>query len=61
MSKFIFPVSIFSLMLGIKNIILLFILTLGISITTPINVIAEKRDPAEVVKIITVKIYDNYF
>ena len=61
MSKFIFPVSIFSLMLGIKNIILLFILTLGISITTPINVIAKKRDPAEVVKIITVKIYDNYF
>ena len=44
-----------------KKIILLFILIPCISIATSMNMIGEKGDPAEVVKISKVKMYDNYY
>ena len=44
-----------------KKIILLFILIPSISIATSMNIIGEKGDPAEVVRIINVKMYDNYY
>ena len=43
------------------KIILLFILIPGISIAASMNTIGEKGDPAEVIKVIKVKMYDNYF
>ena len=44
-----------------KKIILLFILIPSISIAASMNMIAEKGDPAEVVRVIKVKMYDNYY
>ena len=44
-----------------KKIILLFILIPSISIAASMNVIGEKGDPAEVVRVIKVKMYDNYY
>ena len=44
-----------------KKIILLFILIPSISIAASMNTIGEKGDPAKVVKVIEVKMYDNYF
>ena len=44
-----------------KKIILLFILIPSISISASMNMIGEKGDPAEVVRIIKVKMYDNYY
>ena len=44
-----------------KKIILLFILIPGISIAASMNMIGEKGDPTEVVKVIKVKMYDNYY
>ena len=44
-----------------KKIILLFILIPTISIAASINMIGEKGDPAEVVRVIEVKMYDNYY
>jgi len=44
-----------------KKIILLFILLPSISIAASMNMIGEKGDPAKVVKIIKVKMYDNYY
>ena len=43
-----------------KKIILLFILIPSISIAATMKMIGEKGDPAEVVKVIKVKMYDNY-
>ena len=44
-----------------KKILLLFILIPSISIAASMNTIGEKGDPAEVIKVIKVKMYDNYF
>ena len=44
-----------------KKIILLFILIPSISIAASMNMIGEKGDPAEVVRVIKVKMYDNYY
>ncbi len=44
-----------------KKIILLFILIPCISFAGTMNMIGEKGDPAEVSKVITVKMYDNYY
>ena len=44
-----------------KKIILLFILIPCISIAASTNMIGEKGDPAEVVKVIKVNMYDNYY
>ena len=44
-----------------NKIILLFILIPGISFAGSMNMIGEKGDPAEVVKVIKVKMYDNYY
>ncbi|MDB9825550.1 cupredoxin domain-containing protein [Candidatus Pelagibacter sp.] len=44
-----------------KKIILLFILIPGISIAATMKMIGQKGDPAEVVKVIKVKMYDNYY
>ena len=44
-----------------KKIILLFILIPGISIASSMNMIGEKGDPSEVVKVIKVKMYENYY
>ena len=44
-----------------KKIILLFILMPSISIAGSMNMIGEKGDPAEVSKVIKIKMYDNYY
>ena len=44
-----------------KKIILLCFLIPSISIAASMNTIGEKGDPAEVIKVIKVKMYDNYF
>ena len=44
-----------------KKFILLFILIPCISIAASMNMIGEKGDPAEVVRVIKVKMYDNYY
>ena len=44
-----------------KKIILLFILIPSISIAASMNMIGEKGDPADVVRVIKVKMYDNYY
>jgi len=44
-----------------KKIILLFILIPSISIAASMNMIGEKGDPTEVVRVIKVKMYDNYY
>ena len=44
-----------------KKIILLFILIPSISFSGTINMIGEKGNPAEVSKVIIVKMYDNYY
>ena len=44
-----------------KKIILLFILIPCISIAATMKMIGQKGDPAEVVKVIKVKMYDNYY
>jgi uncharacterized cupredoxin-like copper-binding protein len=44
-----------------KKIILLFILIPCISIAASMSMIGEKGDPAKVVKVIEVKMYDNYY
>jgi len=44
-----------------KKFILLFILIPSISIAGSMNMMGEKGDPAEVVKISKVKMYDNYY
>ena len=44
-----------------KKIILLFILIPSISIAASMNMIGEKGNPADVSKVITVKMYDNYY
>ena len=44
-----------------KKIILLFILIPSISIAASMNMIGKKGDPAEVSKVIKVKMYDNYY
>ena len=44
-----------------KKIILLFIFIPSISIAASMNMIGEKGNPAEVVKVIKVKMYDNYY
>ena len=44
-----------------KKIILLLILIPSISFGGSMNIIGEKGDPAEVSKVILVKMYDNYF
>ncbi|MDC0043800.1 cupredoxin domain-containing protein [Candidatus Pelagibacter sp.] len=44
-----------------KKIILLFILIPSISFGGTINMIGEKGNPAEVSKVVTVKMYDNYY
>ena len=44
-----------------KKFILLFILIPSISIAGSVNMMGEKGDPAEVVKVIKVKMYDNYY
>ena len=44
-----------------KKIILLFILIPSISIADSMNVIGEKGNPADVVKVIKVKMFDNYY
>ena len=44
-----------------KKIILLFILIPSISIAATMKMIGQKGDPAEVVKVIKVKMYDNYY
>ena len=43
-----------------NKIILLFFLIPSISIAGSMNMIGEKGDPADVVKVIKVKMYDNY-
>ena len=44
-----------------KKIILLFILIPCISIAATMKMIGQKGDPAEVIKVIKVKMYDNYY
>ena len=44
-----------------KKIILLFILIPCITIAATMKMIGEKGNPAEVVKVIKVKMYDNYY
>ena len=44
-----------------KKIILLFILIPSISIASSMKMMGEKGDPAEVDRVIKVKMYDNYF
>ena len=44
-----------------NKIILLFILIPSISIAASLSTIGEKGDPAEVVRVIKVKMYDNYY
>ena len=44
-----------------KKFILLFMLISNISIAESMNMIGEKGDPAEVSKVILVKMYDNYY
>ena len=44
-----------------KKIILLFILIPSISIASSMNMIGKKGDPAEVNRVIKVKMYDNYY
>ena len=44
-----------------KKIILLLILIPSISFGGTMNMIGEKGDPAEVSKVIVVKMYDNYY
>ena len=44
-----------------NKIILLFFLIPSISIAGSMNMIGEKGDPADVVKVIKVKMYDNYY
>ena len=44
-----------------KKIILLFILIPSISIAASMNMIGEKGNSADVSKVITVKMYDNYY
>ena len=44
-----------------KKIILLFILIPSISYSGTMNTIGEKGDPAEVSKVIIIKMYDNYY
>ena len=44
-----------------KKILLLFILIPCASIAATMNMIGEKGDPAEVVQVIKVKMYDNYY
>ena len=44
-----------------KKIILLLILIPSISIAGTMNMMGEKGDPAEVSKVIIVKMYDNYY
>ena len=44
-----------------KKIILLLFFIPSISIAATMNMIGEKGDPAEVVKVIKVKMYDNYY
>ena len=44
-----------------KKIILLFILIPCISIAATMKMIGQKGDPTEVVKVIKVKMYDNYY
>ena len=46
---------------SMKKILLLFILIPGILIAGEMNSIGEKGDPAEIVKVIKVKMYDNYY
>ena len=47
--------------MSMKKIILLFILIPCISIASSMSMIGEKGDSAEVVKVIKVKMYDNYY
>ena len=49
------------LLLNMKKIILLFILIPSISIADSMHVIGEKGNPADVVKVIKVKMFDNYY
>ena len=44
-----------------KKFILLFILIPSISIAASMNMIGEKGNSADVSKVITVKMYDNYY
>ena len=44
-----------------KKIILLFVLIPSISFGAAMKMIGEKGDPAEVSRVITVKMYDNYY
>ena len=44
-----------------KKIILLFILIPSISFAASMSTIGEKGDPAEVARVIKVKMYDNYY
>ena len=44
-----------------KKIILLFILMPSISFAASMSTIGEKGDSAEVVRVIKVKMYDNYY
>ena len=44
-----------------KKIILLFILIPSISIASSMNMMGKKGDPAEVNRVIKVKMYDNYY
>ena len=44
-----------------RKIILLFILIPSISFAASMSMIGEKGNPAEVVKVIKVKMYDNYY
>jgi uncharacterized cupredoxin-like copper-binding protein len=52
---------IFSFIICYEKIILLFILIPSISIAASMNMISEKEDPAEAVRVIKVKMYDNYY
>ena len=49
------------LLMSMKKIILLFILIPCISIASSMSMIGEKGDSAEVVKVIKVKMYYNYY
>ncbi len=44
-----------------KKIILLFLLIPSFSIASSMSMIGEKGDPAEVSKVIKIKMYDNYY
>ena len=44
-----------------KKIILLFILIPSISFAASMSMIGEKGDPTKVVRVIKVKMYDNYY